>query len=522
MKRDFMWHCFTRFLRHLPLLALATGGMGCATAATDSSAGAGLSWKAHFAGLPALTANANTAKLREIWSMPESLKFRDALTAKLAGEQGTKATGIVATLLADLPGGEALIEYHGQQGELVVALAADEARHSLWSSNLSALVTSLNAPAPKAHKDGWSTDRTDLGELVSFDRADGWIVLGIGKKSLPRHKALLAAIKKNGRIPALAADRWLEGEVDLAWLNQSKGLGLPGQLPRARFSLSSTGEITRTTGTLDYPKPVDWRPEPWTIPTNTIREPISFTAANGIGPWLAQFKAVQDLKLKTVPTQWFAWGLPDIPVGFYAAFHTDNATNTAQHLAQALPPVLTSNLLSEPVGELFWRSNRAELVWQGLPLMLPLLAPLREANGDYVFGGMVPQSQKAGMIPEPLTAQIQGRNDLAYYDWEITQFRLAQWSQFLQLVPLFTKIGQARGDKTGQQWVAAIAPKLGNTATQITRVSPTQFAFRRSSHLGLNSIELILLARWIDGTEQLGMQIKPRKPAGSPPAPPKP
>jgi hypothetical protein len=46
--------------------------------------------------------------------------------------------------------------------------------------------------------------------------------------------------------------------------------------------------------------------------------------------------------------------------------------------------------------------------------------------------------------------------------------------------------------------VDAAAPKLGNTITEISLVSPQELALVRSSHIGFNALELVTLANWIE------------------------
>ena len=77
-----------------------------------------------------------------------------------------------------------------------------------------------------------------------------------------------------------------------------------------------------------------------------------------------------------------------------------------------------------------------------------------------------------------------------------------------QLLPIFPKepivsTNAALRDRLGPakmpelKWIGAIGPKLGNTITEVTYESPTELNVVRRSHLGLNSIELILLSHWL-------------------------
>jgi hypothetical protein len=48
-----------------------------------------------------------------------------------------------------------------------------------------------------------------------------------------------------------------------------------------------------------------------------------------------------------------------------------------------------------------------------------------------------------------------------------------------------------------QKWLAAVGPLLGNTVTEVTFKSPNELNIVRKSHLGLNSLELILFSHWL-------------------------
>jgi hypothetical protein len=47
-------------------------------------------------------------------------------------------------------------------------------------------------------------------------------------------------------------------------------------------------------------------------------------------------------------------------------------------------------------------------------------------------------------------------------------------------------------------WLMAVAPKLGNTITEIAITSPNELTLTRKSDLGCNGLEIVLLARLLE------------------------
>src|SRR6185436_3111402 len=88
------------------------------------------------------------------------------------------------------------------------------------------------------------------------------------------------------------------------------------------------------------------------------------------------------------------------------------------------------------------------------------------------------------------------RSDLLYYDWEITQNRLLQWKYVFQANSM-AHIENGLSELS-IKWIDEISRHLGNTATELTMISPNELKLVRKSHIGLAGLELVALARWID------------------------
>ncbi len=88
----------------------------------------------------------------------------------------------------------------------------------------------------------------------------------------------------------------------------------------------------------------------------------------------------------------------------------------------------------------------------------------------------------------------------------------------LQLVSMLS-MNFSSGNGFGHRWLTNSAPKLGNTITEVTAVSPTELRAVRRSDLGLTAVELALLARWLDNPAFPAFAYPTNMMPGLPPTP---
>ncbi|MEO8429400.1 MAG: hypothetical protein ABI651_20095, partial [Verrucomicrobiota bacterium] len=441
----------------------------------------------HFAGTKLLAANTNSAKLKDVWELPETKALRERTLQKLANAPqellkqwinppDADRAPLLRPLLDDLLEAESASVLQGltkQTPEWALAIRLDEERAKLWQTNLWQLMVAWQVGAPakieETGSSGWRV-RTRDANLFRLVWTGGWLALGVGQEGLPALQSMLERIKTDGRPVALNDNSWLSADVNLGWLAEALALpawpkGPPGLWPQAHLDLYSKADL-RTKLSLVYPEELRLNLAPWQIPTNIIRDPmISFTAARGISSWLSQLEVAKKLEIKSLPDQLFIWAQSQIPFQTFILMPTTNATNLIASVATHLPLVVDTNLLSRSIWQVFYATNRAELLWRGLPIVIPFLRPVHETAGEYVMAGMFPELPVAIPPPPELIEQVVGPTNLFYYDWEITQARLRQWRQLAQLYTLakldLTNIGRARpyaGKVTipGQEWLEAI------------------------------------------------------------------
>lgn len=501
------WHYC---MKHILVWTVAAAAVGLTGNTRELLAAEAVVARAHFAGAQAWQKMAAGSRLAKVKELPAARQWEEQVAGKVALLApslfnlgvSTNATAGLRPLVEDWwqLGGVLEIKGQGARRQALVAVRLPAERRAVWKQALSAL---QSAPGAK----------------VALAEEGSWMVAAGGQDAAGAVNRFVAQLKA-GQAPALPSEVWLQLRLNGQALAPAVGLPAEADWPEANLGFSTKGEDVRVEGTLEFARAVNWKPEPWRIPRQTIREPlVSFTAANGVAPWLAKARWMQGLELKTPPNQVFGWSQSGMPLLVHAAARMDQATNTVTRLANQLPPVVYELIGGNKVGDFFWVSNRAELLWQGLPLMSPLLKATRDAEGEFLWVQMFPAPGTSTNPPPELFAQVSHRPNLVYYSWEITEPRVNSWRQWFQLLPLVSHVRQVPANLPGQTWLQAAAPLLGNTVTEITFVSPQKMNFVRRGPLGLTGFELNLVTRALDlwgVPEDLGRLQKP-----PPKAPPK-
>lgn len=493
----------------LLLVLLGFGSCSCFEPLTKepSSKSTGIVDRVHFNGFEQLNGTSNATTLTEIWKLPATLQLREQTTQKLAGtlaglfhsrSGGTNSdcAQLLRPLLDDFWQREFYIEWtrQGNRGhDCTIAIQLSEERLRIWETSFSKLAS------------GWKVATASGTHSLSHANAKSWFVITTapGASARMENSSVFREIETKGRPIAAASDYLLKAEFDL--MNLVNGLPLYSKTnsPRIEFTLSGKGSRIRSEARVSMASPISWRPERWRIPTNSIHDPkgslMSFTALQGVSNWLSQQPFVKDLNLQNPPNQIFAWGDSHAPLQIFAAARIDNATNFLGRFAAQSMSKLNSNLRVQAVGELKFLTNSHQIQWIGLPPILrPFFRPAPEADGNYFMAGLCPMEDRmTNSPPTELLGQITSRTNLVYYDWEITQERLAQLRFAAQYLPMIFNVQSPGENSAALRWLDAIEAKLGNSVTEISVVSPRELKFVRNSQIGLNGLELLALAYWL-------------------------
>jgi len=543
---------------HLFWIIVCAGGLCSAgRAAVESPAQpAEVLARWQFIGTDRLAKDTNTAKLQQIWALPSSRALREHLLRRLArvpqefwvrsGNQPVKdGSSQVRPLLEDLLRSESCLEVRGQGGratEWTLAIELDHERARLWSTNLAQMLAGWNlgniTPKTMAGCDGWEIANPKTPFSFCWARSGRWGVFGAGQAPLVNYGRVLAEIQRGQRPMDTLKEGWLAARVNPPFLSRHlRRIPLfscwSETMPALELLLSSRADNVRSRLSLQYPQAQSWRLESWRIPTNSIYEPlVSFTAAQGIAPWLARWDYLKKLDVAPAPNQAYAWANAQVPFQTFLAFPVREANRVSDRVASRLSWVIASNDPVMHFGEIGWETNRTEVVWRGWPFVVPFLRPMIGAGQEYLVAGLFPLPPKPTPPPGELLSQVVGRTNLLYYDWELTRERLSELRVLEQLFELVTtRKARPAGATTGSTndvgvaWREETGKLLGNSITELTVVSPRELVLVRKSPIGFSALELVYLARWFNDPAFPGLSPKPameRAPKAKPPMPSRP
>jgi hypothetical protein len=459
----------------------------------------------HWAGATAISTNGtNAAKLQLVLKLQSTMEVRTQAMAKLArvpqelwqktlGRAAADASSRLQPLLEDLWQFESVVTLRGkpEQPDVLIAAKLDRAKADAWSKHLSQLAESwkLGSASVNGASAKWSVGRRDLH--IHYARDGEWTFAAFtrsGKSPFSQGSAAITPL--GGAILDMRADGRRLGATFPVLAKYS--------LPPSHLKVMPRGEALRTEGTLTYSERLPIKLEPWKIPTNLVTEPlVSFTCAQGIQPLLDQIKGYSKLRLKTPPNQFCSWGLGTVHAQTFLSVPLPNATNVLRDIADRLPQFVET-YFTNPPGMFLWISNRVEWIWSGLPMVIPHVRARRSGNDEFLMAGLFPAPIGSNTAPAELFAQVIGRTNLVYYDWESTDQRLPHARQTFQLSDIIAGRRIQATNFATQRWISEVAPLLGNTVTEVTLSAPRELSLVRKSDIGLTGFEVAWLGRWID------------------------
>jgi hypothetical protein len=478
--------------------------------------------RAHFIGADQLLKDPNGSQLKEIWNLKSSADLRNRALDQFARlpflwlsnslpKNSPDQSTLFRALFTDALAHESFLEWRAAP---VVALAArlPEPRAKAWDNNLRQVIANWKLGTPAAVQgaglQGWEVSRMGAPP-VRFVRAGDWVAITIGHGAADLETNILTRLKS-----VRPGGAWLEGEANLA---QFKGR-LPAlenfsTLPTAHFSLSNRSDFVRTLVRLDFPKPHNWKTEPWQIPTNVIWDPLAdFTVARGISGVLDSLPFISELGWKPTPTQITGWGSRDLPFQIFYAAPTRDVTNQLKKAESKVRASLIRAGGTNLLGHIVWDTNRSQVAWRGLPLAVPTLTSITNTPEQFVAVEFFPMIKTKQPPPRELFEQFFGRDDVVMYDWESTQYRIPTWRQMYQLAEIATGRRLSATNAPSERWQTEVASVLKDSITEVRATSPTQMTLVRKSTLGLTAFELVTLSRWIESASFPGFGVFPEQP----------
>ena len=462
--------------------------------------------KAHFAGIDNLTKRDDAKTLRAVWQLEQSQAFRNEALDKLANRLGASNAERVATLrklLPDLGRGELFLGVFRADDRTEVALitATDEKRGKLWTQSLRRLAKQRGGEPLEqtvAGYNGWRVD-FDNDRTLGFGYADGWLLVGSGQQTLGYLKKAAERIADTGRPYPADKENDLSITLDAEILPDMVRESLPGEPNVIQLTSHLKKDNFYSKVILDFAKPLPASLPDWEIPTRTITEPLaSFTAARGVG--LSSAKPVLELLgLDPVNDQFFAWSQARTKFQSFFSVKVDEPKGAIADLAKRVSDFKKPGGRGEKfIGQIRHEPKKPELVWGNVPLFAPYVTIGNSDDKDYIVGGVFPPDPIKKPIPKEMLDEFVGKENLVYYNWEITGQRLEKWSLLIQFAAILSERREQLINKTkGIAFITSLYPKLGNTITDAA-IDGNRITITRKSHLGLSALEIALLTRWID------------------------
>lgn len=494
----------------------------------------------HWLGMKRLATERNAAGFLKKWRLPET----DALVAQTLDKlalapwllSGTnrpteitnysellgknRSASLLRPLLNDLVQEEWRLEIrgaNGQPGNLALAIRVKPERAGLWETNLALVVESLTAgrraaARPTAASDGWQIQPADsssnlwpLFRHVQLTRSPVWTIIGLAAGPNAAFADLSAQVQNDQTpVPNPTTNDWIQTTFDPGGLSKALAWSwnLPQEWPRIRLAINGDGENVLTRGKLNFAKPLAFRIEPWNIPTNLIHEPVqSFTAVQGLKPWLSSLPFWQDLKAGPPPNQLFCWAQSGSPFLGYSAAPLSDASGAMSKLGPAIMQRFNPLLATNRMGKWERAPDSDGVLWNRVPIIFPFIRSIGLTQGHFLFAGLAPLAVTNTAPPFATLQELLAQPNLVYFDREITGPRLEGWMFLSQLFRVIFRRVQLPSEAEAVAWFKAAGPTLGNSLTTITQTSATELSLARTASLGLTAFELHLLADWLESPQ---------------------
>lgn len=467
-------------------------------------------YRHHSVGAKGFASLEGGTTFKSIWALSQSEDVRAqvynslgrVLFKRLAPGVTNDAASLLAPLWKDLVENESWVEVRGEDGKLdwILAVRVGETRQPAWQSNLNQVLSLAKLDAATPGKiEGYPSQTVKFASgVATWAQAGEWVVLSLGAAPSALFGTLVAEIKKSGRPVEGLAGPWLKISADLTRLRRTFPLIPEFAGSRLDLTVTGKGELLRTDAKLDFPQPLDWKAEDWQLPLNTIKDPIvGFSAARGIERLLRKNDEVGLLHLAAFPNQACAWSIASVPYFTFAAAPLTGVSNLMWNALPYLPTLITNH--GRLAGQLLWVTNNTQIVWQGMPIMTPVVRPLIDEGREFILAGMMPLPSQPRKPPEELFSFTK-KPQVAWYDWEITEERVNAWRRIymLGLMGFFRESPVTNAPTQRLLDVLGQGKKLGNSISEASVTGPAELTFVRHSHLGFTGVEIVSALRWMD------------------------
>ncbi len=119
----------------------------------------------------------------------------------------------------------------------------------------------------------------------------------------------------------------------------------------------------------------------------------------------------------------------------------------------------------------------------------PYIQAVREPAGQFLLAGVFPNTPRSKPLPPELFQRLAAK-DLVFITGKSPPNGWPQVLNLSQLGLVLTSHRQLDGNSAALKWIQKIAPKLGNTVTEITQTGPAEMTFTRKAPGAFTAVEL--------------------------------
>ena len=469
----------------------------------------------HFAGAADLANDSNFSTAVGILRAPSSAAYETFVLNRLARvfwtdlrfSAGGKSADLIRPLLEDLWQAESVGSFGANTNDLNFVLAArlNNSRAEVWQKNLE---TAMGGKGASFTAESFTGSRWD--NAFWMVRTPNWVVVGRGEGLPSVRRDYLQGLQKSGRPWPELKNECLQAVIDFPLLSGgSVSHAIPLKPVRTTVDITATGNRFHVTAYLAYAEAAAWSPQPWRIPKDLVQEPlVSFTAAQGIEPYLQISDVFSRLATDPFTNQFYCWSQREMPFESYMAWPVSDAANVLKDLGTKGLSILNPILKAHDHSQLKWSPATGQIEWVKSMLMSPFIQVAPGKDGDYLLAGLFPMRDGNPAAPAELWSQFENRSDIVYYNWELTSLRVHQWRLFSEIMPVLAPVSghtaPPPADKKApppyfavEDWLAGMEFALGNTVTEATRTAPDELTITRSAPLVFTGLELVWLSYWL-------------------------
>jgi hypothetical protein len=384
-----------------------------------------------------------------------------------------------------------------------IRLTADRA--AFWRTNLAAACADLIGLTPVMTRDGWTLARP--AGRIELAVSGPWMLVGCGLDSpvakTPFAKKLPSVVARGPYLELELAPSGLAAAIAALDLVPNSQLPAPNSLPTVYLTVTGQKGDLHTHATLDRDEPYPLDLPAWDIPTNLIHGSVtSFGVARGFGTWLAAQPAWQKTGLTPAPDQLVYWSRDGIPFQTYVAAPMPAVSNQLAHLLPKLLQFGNPWLTTNADGDFEWSTEIAGIIWKNANLVTSFVYGDEFNHHSFILAGMYPpMADKLQPPPARISKAIHDRPDLVFAEQEGTGSRVEDGFFISQNFRVVFHKPQLPSKGVGTQWLKKSEHSFGETTTLISLVNPHQLELERDSTVGLNALELHLLADWLESPQ---------------------